>query len=136
MRKWLLPIFLGWVLAVPFEVYGHTIVDPQEAFQTIFTPFTQATPVYLDWLKQRATKTLLVADFTFTNGEIASAYCDLARKGVKVQIVLDIMQSRSVKKEKPLIAQMRQAGCEVVLTHSPVASAIMHNKFSVADGVW
>lgn len=109
--------------------------DAQDGFQTVFTPDVSGTSIYLDWLERRCTKTLYVADFTFTSEPIVDAYCKLAKSGVDVHVILDSLEARAVKKEAPLISRLRHAGCEVVITDSP-KHKIMHDKFSIADGKW
>lgn len=110
--------------------------DPQDGFQTYFTPDTNLTPVYIAWLEKHAFKTLYVADFTFTSQSIVDEYCKLSSLGVQVHIILDKLESNAVKKEAALIKQLKQANIEVVITTSPKKGAIMHNKYSIADGQW
>lgn len=110
--------------------------DPQDGFSTVFTPFASGTTQYLDWIDQKCHSSLYVADFTFTSQDIADKYVALQNSGVDVHVILDKMQTKSVKKERPLIEELRQAGVEVIITTSPRKSAIMHDKFSVADGLW
>jgi phosphatidylserine/phosphatidylglycerophosphate/cardiolipin synthase-like enzyme len=110
--------------------------DPQDAFCTIFTPQTDGTQFYISYVLAHTHEQLLVADFTFTSQPITDLYCGLAKRGIKVFVILDRLESRAVKKEAPLIAQMTAAGVTVIITTSPVKHKIMHNKFSICDSAW
>ncbi|MGH7485129.1 MAG: phospholipase D-like domain-containing protein, partial [Terriglobales bacterium] len=53
-----------------------------------------------------------------------------------VHVLLDLSESKAVSSEAPLIDKLRAAGIDVVIGTSPHKHAIMHNKFSIADGEW
>jgi PLD-like domain len=120
----------------PYGITSAESTDPQDGFNTVFTPQVNGIQTYLTWLNTYCKKSLYVADFTFTSPEITQAYCNLAKKGVDVHIILDKLESKAVKSEAPLIAQLSRAGCEIIITTSEKKDAIMHLKMSVADGQW
>jgi PLD-like domain len=135
---------IGAMLAVIYSAGGFSgncyaatsLADPQDGFVTIFTPFDQGAAAYLAWLDDRCHRTLWVADYTFNNPDICHKYCQLEQKGAEVHVILDTSESKAVKQEADLIAQMRTAGIDVTISTSPVKHAIMHSKFSVADDLW
>lgn len=120
---------------------GHWVMpptgDPQAGFKTVFTPFDNGTQIYLDWLDKHARKSLFAADYTFNNEAVVNKYIELkAKHHSDMHLLLDLSESRAVAAEQPAIDKLRAAGIEVVVGTSPQSGAIMHNKFSVGDGVW
>lgn len=125
-----------WGFPVDIDHSSRTGDSPSPpGVRTIFTPDVEGTTNYLAWLDKVCKKKLLVADYTFTSTEVAQKYCDLADKGVAVQVILDKSESQAVKSETALIAQLRAHKIEVVITQSK-DHAIMHCKFTIADDLY
>lgn len=132
---------LLFVFCAGFYVGHWTVppsnVDPQKYLTTVFTPFEDGTKAYVDWLDEHGRNSLYVADYTFNNPVIIDKYVELKIKHKSdVHVLLDLSESRAVAAEQPAIDKLRAAGIEVVVGTSPQSGAIMHNKFSIADGVW
>lgn len=115
-------------------------LDPQQSIQSVFTPFQDGTAAYLDFLdRAQPNGSVYVADYTFTEEKVADKLIQLkTHRHCAVHVLLDLSETRASAKdqEQPLIDKMKAAGIEVVVGTSPKHGAIMHNKFTVVDGVW
>lgn len=111
-------------------------VDPQDYTQTVFTPYEDGAQAYLGLL-DKAQKSVYIADYSFGSKAVADKLIDLkVNRHVDVHLLLDLSQSRSVKTEAALIESMRNAGIEVVIGTSEKSHQIMHDKYTIVDGLW
>lgn len=77
---------------------------------------------------ESATTSIDVAMYSFTSDRLARALENKAKKGVKVRVVADYLQSKSTYAD---FNEMEEAGVEVRFAPK---SRTMHNKFAVIDG--
>ena len=124
-----------------FKYPPKSSADPQSCFNTVFTPYADGTKTYLEWFASHATpdSKIYIADYTFDNPQVVAKYKEAKEFGADLHVLLDLLESKAVKAEAPLIAELKAANIEVVIGTSPVKHAIMHNKFTVIinpDGVW
>lgn len=109
--------------------------DPQDQIETLFTPYDNGLARYLKFL-DTAKKSVFIACYGFTEPSIVDKLIELkTERNVNVRIVLDRSQSGG-KYQKEAIERLRAAGIEVVIGTSPKYGAIMHNKFTIIDGLW
>lgn len=109
-------------------------VDAQDYIETVFTPYQDGLKAYLSFL-DRAQKSVLIACYGFTEPEIVDKLIALKGRGVVVRVLLDRSQSAG-KYQEEQIARLKKAGIEVTIGTSPKSGQIMHNKFTVVDGLW
>jgi phospholipase D len=121
------------MLATPILAAELPPVPGPPDIRQYFTPKDSGSSIYIAEIDKHATKQLLVVDFTFNSEPITEEYIKLAKRGVKVRLLLDRLEFNSVSGTKPLVKQLRAAGCEVVITTSPVKHAILHSKYSIID---
>ncbi len=95
-----------------------------------FTPYDDVKSKYLAFVRS-ARVSLHVADYTFTDEDVADAYIEVANNKVPVHVILDKSESHLAQR---LIDKMRAAGIEVVIGTSELGG-IMHCKYTVVDGV-
>lgn len=123
--------------------YGYHMpragVDPQDYIETVFTPYEDGKAAYLAML-DRAQHSVRVAAYAFTEDEIADKLIELATgpRKVDVKVILDLSQYSNPQNTdgQHQVARLRKAGIEVLIGKSPSYGAIMHNKYTVADGIW
>jgi phosphatidylserine/phosphatidylglycerophosphate/cardiolipin synthase-like enzyme len=80
-----------------------------------------------------ATKSLFIVDYSFNLPEFETILPTLKAKGINVQLTLDRSQSAG-KTEVPIITKLKAAGVDMVIGTSSL-HAIIHDKFSVVDGI-
>jgi phosphatidylserine/phosphatidylglycerophosphate/cardiolipin synthase-like enzyme len=80
-----------------------------------------------------ATKSLFIVDYSFNLPIFETVLPALKAKGIQVQLVLDRSQSKGTT-EVPIITALRAAGIDMVIGTSSL-HGIVHDKFSVVDGV-
>lgn len=138
-------LILATILAVLLfsgGVYvGYQIprTDPQDQMETIFTPYEDGTAKYLEFL-DRASQSVYIAGYSFTDDRIADKLIELRANGVKeIHVIMDLEQatvSWNSNKMLALAEKMRKAGIEVVMGTSEKSKEIMHHKYTVVDGIW
>ncbi len=77
---------------------------------------------------ESATTSIDVAMYSFTSDKLARSLEKKAKKGVKVRVIADYLQSKSAYAD---FNEMKEAGVEVRFAQK---NKIMHNKFAVIDG--
>ena len=85
----------------------------------------------LFWLS--ATKSLFIVDYSFNLVAFETILPELKNKGVEITLVLDKSQSTG-SSEKPVIASLQASGIEMTIGESSMHH-IIHDKFSVVDGI-
>src|SRR5262249_5280297 len=113
-------------------------VDPQDNIQTVFTPYDDGIGNYLSFL-DRANESVYIADYSFTDPRIVDKLIELkTKRKVDVHLLLDLSQTqgRSGDHEKAQIDRLKAVNIEVVVGTSEKSHAIMHDKYTVVDGVW
>jgi len=98
-----------------------------QGVQVFFSPHGGATDAVVSAL-DHATNRVYVQAYSFTSAPIARALVDAARRGVKVQVILD----RSQRTEKYSEADFLKN--EGIPTLIDAEHAIAHNKIMVIDG--
>ncbi|MCP5536209.1 MAG: cardiolipin synthase B [Akkermansiaceae bacterium] len=101
----------------------------------------QIYPAMLDAIRS-AKKTVTFETYAFVNGTVAynfvNAFCERARAGVKVHVILDVIGGKDMGKEN--VKRMHAAGVDVKLYHpfrisNPLQFNIRdHRKIMVVDG--
>lgn len=133
-------------LAVTFGAgtyYGYQMprsgVDPQDYIETVFTPYEDGKAAYLAML-DGAQHSVRVAAYAFTQDEITDKLIELKTgpRKVDVKVILDLSQYSNPQNTdgQNQVARLRKAGIEVMIGKSPSYGAIMHNKYTVVDGIW
>ncbi len=104
--------------------------------QTVFTPYEDGLASYLKFL-DTARKSVHIAGYAFTDQRIVAKLVELRARGVKVYVLLDRSQTAgwSLASERKAIDALRAAGCEVVIGTSEKSHEIMHNKYTIVDGI-
>lgn len=111
------------------------LVDPQEQISTVFTPQEDGLKAYLNFLDKANTE-IYIACYGFTEPKIVDKLIELKNtRGITVRILLDRTQSAGPY-QKAQIARLLEAGIEVTIGTSEKYGQIMHNKFTVIDGIW
>jgi phosphatidylserine/phosphatidylglycerophosphate/cardiolipin synthase-like enzyme len=95
--------------------------------QVFFSPHGGATEGVVNAL-EHATNSVFVQAYSFTSAAIAKALVDAARRGVKVQVILDKSQRTEKYSEADFLKN------EGVPTRIDAEHAIAHNKVMVIDG--
>ncbi|MBY0550898.1 MAG: hypothetical protein K2W95_26705 [Candidatus Obscuribacterales bacterium] len=108
-------------------------VDPQPYIRTVFTPDEDGLSAYLGFL-DRARTSVHVACYGFTEPQVVDKLIELHKRGVKVRILLDRSQSHG-KYQAEQVKRLLDAGIEVVIGTSTKSGQIMHNKFTIIDGL-
>lgn len=111
--------------ALPALAYDLTLKDTPVS--VYFSPKGGGQQAIVDAIGQ-ARESVYVQAYSFTSAPIAKALADAARRGVKVEVILD----KSQRKETDTGATfLRNEGIPVYLD---AAHAIAHNKVMVIDG--
>lgn len=97
--------------------------------QVYFSPEGGVRPALLHEIDE-ATRSVDLAIFDFTAGELADALLRARARGVAVRVVADARQARGAHSAIP---RLRAAGMEVRLLRGK-GRGIMHHKFAVFDG--
>lgn len=93
-----------------------------------FLPDDQTAIARIKELIRNAKKSIRVAMFTFTREDLADTLIHAARRGVKVEVVIDLGQSKSASK---MIAELlKQNNIPVSLKDT---GGLMHHKFMLID---
>jgi phosphatidylserine/phosphatidylglycerophosphate/cardiolipin synthase-like enzyme len=137
-RKALLAL-LALALSFAGGIYtGVRIVHRSEHHvRSVFTPQQDGVGEYLKWLGQ-ARKSVHIACYSFTDPRITEKLVELQKNGVSVHVLLDKSQTlgRSAPYVQKAIADLRAAGAEVLVGTSEKHHEIMHNKFTILDGIY
>lgn len=112
---------------------GCEDIDPQDLMETVATPKQKGLESYLKFLDKTQTS-VFIAIYGFTENSIGDKLIALHKDGKTVRVLADRSQAKG-RAGKALILRLREAGIEVTIGTSP-RSAIMHNKFTIIDGVW
>jgi len=99
----------------------------QPAWEVCFTPGGECTKAIVTAL-ENAKSSVLGQAYTFTSAPIAKALVEAARRGVKVEVILDKSQVSDRYSSADFLAR---AGIPVRID---AAHAIAHNKVMVIDG--
>jgi cardiolipin synthase len=129
--------FAEAVLLKGHQVTGHHFekpIPPQLftiANQTLELRFLPDDPMAIDRIKElirSAKKTIQVAMFTFTREDLADTLIRAARRGVKVEVIMDFGQSKSANKK--IVALLQKNDIPVILK---TTGGLMHHKFMLID---
>jgi phosphatidylserine/phosphatidylglycerophosphate/cardiolipin synthase-like enzyme len=105
--------------------------------RTVFTPQEDGIGEYLKFL-DKARVSVDIACYAFTDARITEKLVELRKRGVKVRVLLD--KSQTLGRSAPYIQQaieaLRAAGAEVIVGTSEKRHEIMHNKFTIVDGIY
>lgn len=112
---------------------GCEDIDPQDLMETVATPRESGLAAYLKLLDKTQTS-VFVAIYGFTENSIGDKLIELHKNGKTVRVLADRSQAKG-RSGKALILRLREAGIEVIIGTSP-RSGIMHNKFTIIDGIW
>lgn len=112
-------------------------VDPQDYIESVFTPYEDGLQAYLNFLdKVQTNGSIRIAAYSFTQDEITDKLIALKQnRKVDVRLILDQSQSGQAN-EQEQIEKLRAAGIEVVIGKSEAYGQIMHDKYTVIDGIW
>ncbi len=83
----------------------------------------------------KSEESIWVAAYAFTRTRIAAALVRAHRRGVRVEVKMDVNQAEFAGAQK-LIAWLRQSGIPVTLIHTAGDYSAMHNKFMIFDMRW
>ncbi len=121
------------LLAVSLQIAGcqaHTsAISPSTSTPTwavAFSPSGGCTPLIVSTLGQ-AKSTILVQAYSFTSAPIAQALVDAAKRGVKVDVILDKSQRTEHYSEADFLAH------DGIPVSIDAVHAIAHNKVMVID---
>jgi phosphatidylserine/phosphatidylglycerophosphate/cardiolipin synthase-like enzyme len=109
--------------------------DPLKKVKAYFSPGRDCLEVVTGFI-DRCTKTLDVACYSFTHGEIIAAMINASKRGVKgsdggkPRLIVDKEQYDSIASMRVGIAALVEAGWDVRIDNE---SGKMHNKFVVGD---
>jgi phosphatidylserine/phosphatidylglycerophosphate/cardiolipin synthase-like enzyme len=84
---------------------------------------------------EKSRESIWVAAYAFTRTRIAAALVAAHRRGVRVEMKMDVNQAEFVGAQK-LIEWLRSEGIPVTLIHTAGEYSSMHNKFMVFDMKW
>jgi phosphatidylserine/phosphatidylglycerophosphate/cardiolipin synthase-like enzyme len=101
--------------------------------KTYFSPDDDTQTTYLNFV-QRATKKILIADYSFNLEPLAQLLISRQKAGLTVRLVLDRTQAAGPT-ERPVIDQLKVAGIDMVVGTSSKRK-IMHDKFTITDDEW
>jgi phosphatidylserine/phosphatidylglycerophosphate/cardiolipin synthase-like enzyme len=83
----------------------------------------------------KSRESIFVAAYAFTRTRIAAALAQAHRRGVRIEIKMDVNQAEFVGAQK-LLEFLRAEGVPVALIHTHGEYSAMHNKFMVFDMRW
>lgn len=101
--------------------------DPVTASHVYFSPKGGCTKAITDVIGQ-AKRSILVQAYSFTSYPIAEALIEAAKRGVKVETIVD---GKQVHEKKTKLGLLAKGG---VITYLDGAHAIAHNKVMIIDG--
>ena len=84
---------------------------------------------------EKSQESIWIAAYAFTRTRIAAALVEAHRRGVRVEVKMDVNQADFAGAQK-LIEWMRGEGIPVTLIHTAGEYSAMHNKFMVFDMRW
>lgn len=84
---------------------------------------------------EKSRESIWIAAYAFTRTRIAAALVEAHRRGVRVEVKMDVNQADFAGAQK-LIEWMRGEGIPVTLIHTAGEYSAMHNKFMVFDMRW
>jgi len=84
---------------------------------------------------EKSQESIWVAAYAFTRTRIAAALVQAHRRGVRVEVKMDVNQAEFAGAQK-LIAWLREEGIPVTLIRTAGDYSAMHNKFMVFDMRW
>jgi phosphatidylserine/phosphatidylglycerophosphate/cardiolipin synthase-like enzyme len=84
---------------------------------------------------EKSRESIWVAAYAFTRTRIAAALIAAHRRGVRVEVKMDVNQAEFIGAQK-LIEWLRSEGIPVTLIHTAGEYSSMHNKFMVFDMKW
>lgn len=132
------PVFASAVLkkGLQFTQKAHEKPIPQEKFliqgQTVELRFLPDDAEALSRIKElirSAKKTIRVAMYTFTREDLADTLIRAAKRGVKVEVILDESQSKNANKK--IVDLFSKNGIPLFLRKT---GGLMHHKFMWIDG--
>lgn len=97
--------------------------------QTCFSPEENCDKVILEYIAS-ATKTIDMAIFNLSMDELHKALTTAKESGIKIRIVCDRNQAQNEHAE---IKAMIEEGFDIRFGSQ---KGLMHNKFTIVDGVW
>ncbi|MCL2317598.1 MAG: phospholipase D-like domain-containing protein [Methanomassiliicoccaceae archaeon] len=116
--------------------------DPEIYFDADVTPFSFPESFGIPIFKEmeKAEKEILIANYLFTNVQLAALLCDLSKKGVVIRILLegDVL-GVDMSTELTLMKSLADAGVHVYLINDKIPGnyerySFFHNKYAVIDG--
>lgn len=125
------PVATHTQIQIPVGVDGKEI-DPHDLIETVATPYHSGLAAYLKLL-DRTQQSVYVAIYGFTEPEVGDKLIALHKDGKTVKVLADRSQAKG-RYGKELILRLRAAGIEVII--GTAGSGIMHNKFTIVDGIW
>ncbi len=84
---------------------------------------------------EKTDESIYVAAYAFTRTRIAAALAEAHRRGVRVEIKMDVKQAEFIGAQK-LLDYLRGEGVSVTMIHTAGEYSSMHNKFMVFDMRW
>jgi phosphatidylserine/phosphatidylglycerophosphate/cardiolipin synthase-like enzyme len=84
---------------------------------------------------EKSRESIYVAAYAFTRTRIAAALAEAHRRGVRVEIKMDVNQAEFIGAQK-LLEYLRGEGVPVTMIHTAGEYSAMHNKFMVFDMRW
>ena len=84
---------------------------------------------------EKSQESIWIAAYAFTRTRIAAALVEAHRRGVRVEVKMDVNQADFAGAQK-LIEWLRGEGIPVTLIHTAGEYSAMHNKFMVFDMRW
>jgi phosphatidylserine/phosphatidylglycerophosphate/cardiolipin synthase-like enzyme len=121
------PTFLVWTLLAALLTGCEPPSSIPVGIQAFFSPHGGATDAVVNALTH-ATNSVYVQAYSFTSSPIAKALVEAARRGVKVQVILDKSQRTEKYSEADFLKN------EGVPTLIDAEHGIAHNKIMIIDG--
>lgn len=84
---------------------------------------------------EKSRESIYVAAYAFTRTRIAAAFAEAHRRGVRIEIKMDINQAEFIGAQK-LLEFLRGEGIPVTMIHTAGEFSSMHNKFMIFDMRW
>jgi len=105
------------------------VADLFQIVKAYFSPSRDCVDNVIGFM-DRTKKTLDVAIYSLTQKEIIGALERTSQRGIKVRMVVDADQYKSVTVMKEAIAGLQKLGCDIRVDKQ---SGYMHNKYSISD---
>ncbi len=84
---------------------------------------------------EKSRESIHVAAYAFTRTRIAAALAEAHRRGVRVEIKMDVKQAEFIGAQK-LLEYLRGEGVAITMIHTAGEFSSMHNKFMIFDMRW